>query len=158
MNTPQQPPGQIMVEFLSSSGEPLRLIDLGADFVSSSGAGTENAEKPFRVALFKQRSKKGNAFYDYSQNALPLPDGLSTFVRVDGTIVPMGKIRPSQKGYPTREGTAQLLVGGLLYTVTVYLTESRSPFYVKVIAHKTPNRKRAEVRGQNAPKGGALLF
>lgn len=157
MSTAQQTPAQITVEFLSASGEPLRLIDLGADFIGTSGVGADSAEKPFRVALFKQKSKAGNAFYDYSQNAVPLPDGLSTFIRVEGTIIPMGKIRPSQKGYPTREGTAQVLVGGMLYTVIVYLTESRSPFFIKVIAHKTPSRGRGQ-RGQNAPKGGALLF
>lgn len=150
-------PDHVTVEFLQAGGEPVRLADLGAEFMSANGIPPGNAALPFRVAVEKKRSKAGNAFYDYAQNGVPLPDGLSTFVRVEGTIVPMGRTRPSQKGYPTREGNAQVIVGGLVYTLTVYLTEGRTPFYVKVLAHKTPDRTGNITKAQLAPRGGRIV-
>jgi len=85
-----------------------------------------------------------------------LPDGLATFVRVAGTIVPMGRTRPSKNNYPTREGEAQATIGGLIYTITVYITESSSPFYVKIVAHKTPDRSANVKKAQLAPRGGKI--
>ena len=62
----------------------------------------------------------------------------------------------ARSGYPTREGEAQVIIGGTPYTVTVYLTESRSPFYVKVVAHKTPDRSASVKKAQMAPRGGQI--
>lgn len=157
MGNQKNAPEQIIVEFIRASGEEVRLIDLGADFLSTYKIDPSNPDKPFRIAAIKKSSKAGNAFYDYSQNSLPLPDGLATFIRVEGAIVPMGGIRPSQKGYPTREGTTQIIVGGTVYKVTAYITESRSPYYVKIIAHKQPDRKANIVKAQNAPRGGIIV-
>lgn len=157
MGNQNNAPDHILVEFIRASGEEIRLIDLGADFLSTYGIDLNNLNKPFRIAVAKKSSKAGNAFYDYSQNAVPLPDGLASFIRVEGAIVPMGKIRPSQKGYPTREGTTQIIVGGMVYKVTAYLTESRSPYYVKVIAHKQPEREANIRKAQNAPRGGRIV-
>jgi hypothetical protein len=69
----------------------------------------------------------------------------------------MGKTRPSKHGYPTREGVAEIIVGGVLYKVTAYLTESRSPFFVKVIAHKKPDSGGNIAKAQAAPKGGVIF-
>lgn len=157
MSNGQRPPDSIAVEFLHASGEPVRLADLGPEFMAANGIAPGNAALPFRIAVARKSSKAGNAFYDYAQNGVPFPDGLSTFVRVERAIVPMGRTRPSQKGYPTREGNAQIVVAGMLYTVTVYLTESRTPFYVKVIAHKTPNRGSNIAKAQLAPRGGTIV-
>lgn len=44
-----------------------------------------------------------------------------------------------------------------MYKVTVYLTESRSPYYVKVVAHKKPDSSASAPRAQAAPRGGKLL-
>ena len=153
----QRAPDHITVEFLHASGTPVRLMDLGPTFLEANGIAAATAALPFRVAVARKSSQAGNAFYDYAQNSVPLPDGLSTFIRVEGTIVPLGRIRPSQKGYPTREGSSQIIVVGILYTVTVYLTESRSPFYVKVIAHKTPDRKGSITKAQHSARGGRIL-
>lgn len=150
-------PSQILVEFIRASGEEVRLIDLGTAFSSTFNVGQNNPNKPFRIAVTRRSSKAGNAFYDYAQNGVPLPDGLATYIRVEGAIVPMGKIRPSQKGYPTREGTTQIIVGGVVYKVTAYLTESRNPYFVKVIAHKQPNGEANVKRAQNAPRGGTII-
>ena len=88
---------------------------------------------------------------------MPFPDGFSTYIRVEGAIVPLGRIHPSQNGYPTREGTTEVIVGGVVYKVTVYLTEAKTPFYVKLIAHKKPEAGAGIVRAQRAPRGGTIL-
>lgn len=150
-------PETVTVEFLHADGQPVRLIDLGAAFLSASGIPSANLERPFRVAVEQKESKAGNAFYDYSQNGVPFPDGLSTFIRVEGAVVPMGKARPSQKGYPTREGTTEVIVGGLVYKVTAYLTEGRSPYWIKVLAHKKPDTSKNIAKAQISPKGGRIL-
>lgn len=104
MSKTPRAPETILVELLRSSGDALRLLDLGTAFLSANGMDAREADRPFRVAVSRKLSGAGNAYYDYSQNAVPLPDGLATYVRVEGAIVPMGKTRPSHKGYPTREG------------------------------------------------------
>jgi hypothetical protein len=157
MGNKDKAPECIVVEFLRSSGEPVRLIDLGAEFLNANNVDHTEVNKPFRVAITKKASKAGNAFYDYFQNGVPLPDGLATFIRVEGAIVPMGKIRPSQKGYPTRDGVTKIVVGGLVYKVTAYITESRAPYYVKVIAHKQPDPNGNTSKTQNAPWGGKIV-
>jgi hypothetical protein len=149
-------PDKITVEFLRANGEPVHLGDLGSSFMAANGVPSTNAVLPFRVGIQKKMSKADNAYYDYSQNGVSLPDGLATFVRVAGTIVPMGRTRPSKNNYPTREGEAQATIGGLIYTVTVYITESSSPFYVKIVAHKTPDRAANVKKAQLAPRGGEI--
>lgn len=99
MPTPHAPES-LVLDFLRSTGEPLQLIDLGADFLAQQGVPTERVSGPFRVAIGRRQSKAGNSFYEYSQNGVPLPDGLSTWLRIDGVVIPMGRIRPSQKGHP----------------------------------------------------------
>lgn len=157
MGKTDRAPDHVTVEFLQAGGGPVRLADLGPEFMAANGILPGKAASAFRVAVEKKQSKAGNAFYDYAQNGVPLPDGLSTFVRVEGTIVPMGRTRPSQKGYPTREGNAQVIVGGVVYTLTAYLTEGRTPFYIKVHAHKTPDRGANITKAQRAPRGGRIV-
>jgi hypothetical protein len=149
-------PDKITVEFLRANGEPVHLGDLGSAFLAASGVSPSNSVLPFRVSVQKKTSKADNAYYDYNQNGVPLPDGLATFIRVSGSIVPMGRTRPSKNNYPTREGEAQAMIGGTMYTVTVYITESSSPFYVKVVAHKTPDRSANVKKAQLAPRGGNI--
>lgn len=157
MGNAGEAPESITLEFLTASGQPVRLIDLGQAFLTANGIDAANATSPFRVAIVRKKSKAGNAFYDYSQNSIPLPDGLSTFLKLEGAVIPMGRTRPSQKGYPTREGTAQVMIGGVLSTVTAYITQSRVPFFVKVLAHKTPDRSANMAKAQLAPKGGRII-
>jgi hypothetical protein len=155
MNAADKTPHYIMVEFLRPSGEAVCLADLGVAFMKAQAIPPGNGPLAFRIAVEKKISKAGNAFYDYVQNAIPFPDGLSTTVRVAGAIVPMGTPHPSQRGHPTREGSAPVMVAGIPYTATVYLTESRSPFYVKVIAHKTPSSDGGIPT--RAPRGGRIV-
>ncbi|MEK7466241.1 MAG: hypothetical protein AAB074_02400 [Planctomycetota bacterium] len=150
-------PESITVEFLRADGSPVRLVDLGTAFLTSTGLASSNIQRPFRVAVEIKESKAGNAFYDYAQNGVPLPDGLATFIRIEGAIIPMSKTRPSQKGYPTREGQTDIIVGGLVYKVTAYLTEGRSPYWIKVLAHKKPDTSANIAKAQIAPRGGRIL-
>jgi len=113
---------------------------------------------PLQVQVEKKESKAGNGYYDYSQNGVPLPDGLNTFLKLEGTVIPMGKARPSKNGYPTREGQAHVLLGSVVYKVTAYLTEGKDPYWVKVVAHKLPNSTENIKKAQTAPRGGKLIF
>jgi hypothetical protein len=150
-------PENITVEFLHANGEHIRLGDLGSDFLSSLGLGLGDGVRPFRVAIERRESKAGNAYYEYSQNGVPFPDGLSTYVRVEGAIVPLGRVHPSNNGYPTRDGGTEVIVGGVVYKVTVYLTESKTPYFVKVVAHKKPEGGLNSLKAQRAPRGGSII-
>ena len=101
-------PDKIFVEFLQANGEPVKLGDLGPAFLAANNIPHSSSVLPFRVGVKKKMSQGGNAYYDYSQNGVTLPDGLASFVRVAGTIVPMGRNRPSKNNYPTREGKRKL--------------------------------------------------
>lgn len=54
-------PDFITIEFLDTSGSPVRLIDLGSAFLSANGITTIDPVSPFRIAVSKQKSKAGNA-------------------------------------------------------------------------------------------------
>ena len=149
-------PDHILVEFFRATGGEVLLGDLGTKFLSELKIEGDSLEKPFRIAVHKQKSKAGNAYYDYSQNSLLLPDGLMTLMRIENAIVPMGGITPSQKGNPTRDGMIHILVGGTVYEVTVYITESKNPYYVKVIAKK-PKKMVGITQSQSIPKGGSIV-
>jgi len=150
-------PAEIVLEFIRSSGEPVRLLDLGSDFLDENQITSPNHSKPYRIAIAKKLSKAGNSYYEYSQNGLPLPDGLNTYLRVDGTVLPFGKTRASKTGHPTREGQAKILLSGTLYKVTAYITEAKFPFYVKVVAHKNPNTSENVLKAQKSPRGGRIV-
>ena len=89
---------------------------------------------------------------------MPLADGLATVIKIENAIIPMGRTRPSNKGYPTREGIAQIMVGSVRYKVTAYITEGKSPFYVKVIAHKMPDGTANLKKAQSTPQGGTIIL
>ena len=151
-------PDAITLEFLDTNLGPVQLLDLGRDFLDAARIDARDARRPFRIALERKDSKAGNHFYDYSQNGVPLPDGLNTYLRLEGAIIPMGRIHPSKTNkHPTREGTAEIVVGGVVYKVTAYLTEGKTPFYVKVLAHKKPNTTAAMSKARQTPKGGRLI-
>jgi hypothetical protein len=111
----------------------------------------------FRIGIHKQISQSGNAYYDYSQNGIPFPDGLSTLIKVQESIVPLGKISKSNKGNNQRVGTTNILIGGVLYDVTAYLTETKNPYYVKLFAKKISLKKVKELKVAYSPKGGAFI-
>lgn len=150
-------PTSILVEFLNAAGSALQLSNLGAAFITDLGLDPSSlSNKPFRVAVDKKQSKAGNAYYEYWQNGLPLPDGLGTNFRIQGMPINMGSVRPSKSnGYPTREGQAKIVIDGETYEVTLYLTEGKHPFYVKLIAHKMSSVKKG--KPQIKPTGGNIV-
>lgn len=156
MSKTPQSPERIILEFLSPSTEPVKLIDLGPDFLRDLNIQLESADRPFRVAIERKESKAGNAYYSYNQNAVPLPDKLGTLIRVEGVIVPLGRVQMSKSGHPMREGSADVVIGSILYTMTAYLSESRRPYFIKVIAHKKPDQTGLK-KAQLTPKGGSII-
>ena len=147
----------LVVEFFGTNGTAVTLLDLGEDFLTTLGIDAKDSTRPFRIGISPKQSKAGNDYFEYSQNGVPLPEGLSTFLKVNGSLLSMGAIKPSLKGNPTREGTTTLLVGSLVYVVTAYLTETRNGFFIKVIAHKRPNSEKALKKAQRTPRGGVIL-
>lgn len=129
-------PDYIVVDFLSAAVHPLTHASVGEAFIRSLGTAPFEPEKPLKLAVDKKKSKAGNPYYDFSQSSIPLPDGLSTLIRVEGVLIPLGKIKPSKNGNPTREGTALIAVGSLIFEATCYLTQGRNGFYVKIAALK----------------------
>lgn len=151
-------PETIRLEILNSNCEPVRLIDLGTEFLDEMAVPPSRYSSPFHVQIQKKSSKAGNAYYDYAQNGLRLPDGLGTFFRIEGAVIPMGKIHQSKSGYPTREGQIQVVIGSVLYRVTAYITEGKNPYWIKVVAHIQPNSSANIKKAQNAPRGGKIVF
>jgi hypothetical protein len=152
-------PSHLTLDFLDADLQPICLQDLGSSFLDAAGLDTSASalRKPFRIAIERKFSQAGNAYYDYTQTGIPLPDGLRTYLRLERVVIPMGRIRPSQAGHPTREGLSEIVVGGSIYKVTAYITEGKQPFYVKVIAHKKPKSSPPKPRSRIAPRGGKLI-
>ena len=151
-------PDSIMLEFLNEDIEPIQLIELGEEFLSYLGINSSEAGKPLKIAIEKKISQAGNAYYEYSQNNMPLPSGLNTYLRLENTIIPMGKTRPSKSSKnPTREGKTEIVVGNKIYKATSYITETKKPYFVKVVAHKKPDTSSNVEKARRAPKGGKII-
>lgn len=129
-------PDSIVIDFLTSAGTPVMLAALGESFLEAMNLKNVPSDKPFRVQVLKKKSTADNAYYDYSQNNVALPDGLQTLIRAEGVVLPMGSTKPSKSGLPTRTGKATIMVGTQQYNVTAYITKSRRPYYIKVVANK----------------------
>ena len=153
-----QLPDTVRLEFLNSNGEAVRLIDLGSQFLDQMQIPPSRFSAPLQIQIEKKESKAHNQYYDYSQNGLPLPDGLQTFLKIEGSVIPMGKAHPSKNGYPTRGGHAHVLLGATVYKVTAYITEGKNPFWIKVLAHVLPNNSENIKKAQIAPRGGHIVF
>ena len=157
MRSNDNSPEQIVIEFLNAAGQQIRLIDLGTEFLEANGVDQSRYNQPFRIGIHKKISKAGNAFYEYSQNGVPLPDGFLIFIKIEGSIIPFGKVHPSQNGYPTKEGCIEIPIAGVLYKVKAYITQGRSPYFVKVIAHKKPDNVGNISKAQKTPRGGSMI-
>ncbi len=149
---------KLVLEFLYPSGQPIGLLDLGLEFLEKVGVDPTTAERPFQIGIDRKKSKAGNWFYEYSQNSVPLPSGMETYLRLENTLIPMGGVHPAKKtGNPTREGAAEILVGATPYLVKAYMTQGKSPYWVKVVAHKRPDTAKNLAKARATPKGGSIL-
>ena len=129
-------PEFVVVDFFREDVTPVTQGDLGITFLQLLGITSIDNGKPFKVAVEKKLSKAKNAYYEFSQTRIPFPDGLDTLLRIEGVVIPMGKVHPSKTSRnPTREGEALIVIGNQLYAVTAYLTETKAGYYIKLIAH-----------------------
>ncbi len=137
----------LLIEYLRADGGPLRVADLGVDFMESSQVPLANAERPLRVEAAGKLSKAGNLYFAYEHRCLPLPDGLETVLRVAGTVVTMNTERVSPAGNPMRDGSVQIDIGGTAYEVSVILTKGKKPYWVKLHAMKASANPRPAAGG-----------
>jgi hypothetical protein len=50
------------------------------------------------------------------------------------------------------------MVGNVRYKVTAYLTESKDPYFAKIIAHKVPDTEASLGKARSAPRGGQIIL
>lgn len=154
MSDPVHPPAAPVVGFVHPGGNPVLIGELDADFLSKASLGPSSWERPLRAELEPKLSKRGNTFFDYQQ-VLPLPDGLDTFVSVDGTRLSASAIHESQRGNPTRNHTGTVTIAGKGYDVTCFITASKKGWWVKVHAQLASSRR--ATTPAELPKGGRLV-
>lgn len=126
----------LLIEYLRPGGLPLRLADLGLDFISSMGLPLANAGRPFRIQGEARSDHSGTPQYGYDHSLLPLPDGLATVLQVNGCVVRMSHEYASHLGHPARFGKARLRLHGDDYDVFVLITQEQRLYRVRVHARK----------------------
>ncbi len=136
----QKLPDSITVEFLHPNGEPIKCKELSKEFIAEFKIPTTSEDKPFQIIVKKKYAKQtGNLYYDGSLDCIPFPDGLDTLIKIEGTPIPMSKIHQSGSGNNQRKGEQHLQLTSFTYEATIFLTQSKSPFFIKVHAHKSPD-------------------
>lgn len=152
-------PEVLIVEFLNPSGNFLVYSDLGTEFCMNFGINNaEQLKKPFQISIAKKSSKAGNAYYEYSQQSVPLPDGLSTLLRINGFLIPMGAQAASKtSGNLQRSGNVEMDLNNDTYRLTCYITKSKAPFFVKITVIKKPNSSGNLEKARKTPKGGSFV-
>jgi hypothetical protein len=133
----QHMPEQILLEYLSKDLAPIRLKELGVEFLEANGVEPDMYENPFRIGIEHKPSKAGNLFYEYKQYSVPLPDGLMTHLRLENAVIPLKKT-VSKSGHPMMKGDMEIVIGGVLYLAKAYISQTKEPYYVSVVAHKKP--------------------
>ena len=142
-----EPPENIQLEFLHPDGRAILFRELGTVFLTANTIPPEKLDSPTRVAISSKLSQAGNTFYDFSMQGLLLPDKINTLLRLEGNLLPFGTTEKSKSGNPTRKSRVDIIIGGQLYVVEGYLTEGKSGYYVKVLAHKKPSPPTPKPRG-----------
>ncbi len=151
-------PDALKIELLHPDGSAVLLRELGAEAMAALGISSQAGDRPLIMEVEAQISKAGNTYYDFWQNALPLPDQLDTRIKVDGNEVRFGPAHNSRRGNPTRRGTLRMDVAGVPCDVDTYLTVSPKPMYLKVVVRKARGPKpSADIpAGEIAPRGGRI--
>lgn len=144
-----------ILAFHHPDGSVVTLGELDPQFLAESGIGPSAWERPFRVEIQPQVSKRGNTFFSYEQGGIPLPDGLETELRIDGERIHPSEVSASKRGNPTRQHTGSVTVGIQAYDVTAYVARTRSSFWIKV--HLQVASKRPQLGRANEPRGGRLV-
>ncbi len=125
-----------ILSFHHPSGEAVTWGEFDPAFLKINKIGPSSWDQPVRVQLVAQQSKRGNTYFCYEQGELPLPDGLETELHLDATPLEANQVGQSKRGNATRRYSGTFLIGGIPYEVVGYVTESRSPYWVKVHVQK----------------------
>jgi hypothetical protein len=143
-----------VLTLLHADRSPLLLGELGTEFLTANSIGPSAWERPFRVELEPQTSKRGNVFFTYDQR-IPLPDRLDTRLQVDEVLLDALEHGVSKRGNPTRRHAGSLELRERAYDLTAYVTVTRAACWVKVHAQVHSGRR---VEGSStAPRGGKLV-
>jgi len=146
-------PSTVVAEFFRSPGEPIFMRELGDQYLEEVDYPPSKRDNPLRIAVEQNISKAGNIYYKYMQNGVPLPTGLDSLVKIEGVFIPLNRSGFSDKQYPFREGNGEIFVGKKIYTAKVYISKTKSPFYIAIVAHKKPDGAHLLKK----PRGGVFL-
>ena len=91
-----------------------------------------------------------HTFFDHSQNGLPLPDGLDSKLVLHSVELPWDPVHASKAGHSTRSASAVIVLDGSKYVAKAYISQGKSPFWIKVVAHK-------QLSTTGKPRGGRLV-
>ena len=144
-----------VLAFLHADGTPLLFGELDPEYLRNVGMGPSMWERPVRVALEPQTSKRGNTFFSYEQSALPLPAGLDSEFTVNGARLTGGEVSTSKRGNPTRRYDGLLSISEQRYATTGYVTKTKSGFWVKF--HLQVARGNRANAGADGPVGGSYV-
>jgi hypothetical protein len=129
-------PQELPIGFFHCSGSPVLTHELGSTTAKRMNL-RGPLDGPLRVYAQMRISKRGNPFYAYFQERVPLPDGTATIIKIGDVEVPHSKPDGTNRlGLHRRTGVTYLRIKGIAYKVTVRLTKGKRPYGISVIAHK----------------------
>jgi hypothetical protein len=131
-------PERITIEFTTPGGLPIRLGDLGQDFLEWHNL-VERAEEPCRFEAERTKSSAGNDYFKCELYRANFPDGFSTRAVVEKTLLRPGTVRESKKGNLMRSDTGEFALAGVPYLAKLTIVRSRKPYWVSFVAHRKPN-------------------
>lgn len=144
----------LLIEYLRPNRSPVKLADLGLDFISLMGLPLANAGRPFRIQGEAKYSHTGIPYFEYEHSGLALPDGLDTVLQVNGCAVRMSHVYASHSGRPTRYGKERILLHGEDYEVFVLIAKGQRQYCVKVHARRRDTSTRPP---GNVLSGGRIV-
>lgn len=147
----------LYLEILNKSGIPIKYADLGEKFLEDNNLEGLKINNDIKIRLDEQESKAGNIYYTFSQNGLPLPDGLDTIFKINDILLPLSPTKPSKKGYHASACKKVINFNNVDYIADIYISKSMMPYYIKVHLHKKPDTTEAIRKAQMKPKGGSFI-
>lgn len=144
-----------VLAFLHDDGSPLLFGELDPEYLRAAGIAPSMWERPFRVALTPQTSKRGNTFFSYEQGGLPLPSALQSEFELNGVRVPGAAPSTSQRGNPTRRYDCALIIADVPYSATGYVTITKSGCWVKF--HLQVSKGTRATNPSSGPVGGSYV-
>lgn len=144
-----------LLAFLHADGSPLLFGEFDPDYLRSAGIAPSMWERPFRVALSPQKSKRGNTFFSYQQGGLPLPSAIESEFELNGVRAVGASPGTSQRGNPTRRYECTLTIGDTPNSATGYVTIAKAGCWVQFSLHISKGVKAA--KPASGPIGGSYV-